>query len=132
MENLEKKVVSSMVEDFWDHDFFDEPTEMKKNVNVIERETKFKVEILAPGFRKKDFSVDVENGVINILAERSEDQEDNYLRREFSSSSFCGAFTLPESVSPGDISAKYRDGVLSLTLRKNGKFSVAKKHVKVS
>ncbi len=121
-----------MVEDFWDHEFFDEPTEMKKPVNVIERDTKFKMEILAPGFRKKDFSVDVENGVLNILAEHGDNEEDNYLRREFSSSSFCGAFSLPENVSAENITAKYKDGILSLTLRKTGKLPTIKKQVKIS
>lgn len=121
-----------MVEDFWDPEFFDEPNQPKKAVNVIERDTKFKIEVLAPGFRKKDFSVNVENGVLNILAEHDADNEENYLRREFSRASFCGAFGLPENVSSAHISAKYRDGILFLTLRKTGKLSPVKKQVKIS
>lgn len=121
-----------MVEDFWDPEFFDEPGEMKKPVNVIERDSKIKLEILAPGFRKKDFSINIEDGVLNILAEHDGKDEEGYLRREFSRSSFCGAFSLPENVSPDDISAKYRDGILSLTLRKSGKLTPIKKHVKIS
>ena len=131
-ENLNKKEISSMVQDFWDPEFFDEPNQPKKAVNVIERDTKFKIEVLAPGFRKKDFSVNVENGVLNILAEHETDNEENYLRKEFSRASFCGAFSLPENVSPEHISAKYRDGILSLTLRKTGKLSSEKKQVKIS
>ncbi|AZI26734.1 Hsp20/alpha crystallin family protein [Pedobacter sp. G11] len=130
-ENLNKKEIGSMVQDFWDSEFFDELNEPKKAVNVIERDTKFKIEVLAPGFRKKDFSINAENGVLNILAEHEAGDEENYLRREFSRSSFCGAFSLPENVSPEHIRGKYKDGILSLTLRKTGKLSSVKKHVKI-
>jgi HSP20 family protein len=115
----------SIVSDLFDNDSFLEGEFLNRAsvpaVNVKETDDNFEIEVAAPGMKKKDFKVDVENGILNISAEteeNTEEKEENYTRKEFSYSSFSRSFTLPESLSDKDISAKYNEGVLSVVLTK--------------
>ena len=90
-------------------------------VNVVDNEDNYEIEVAAPGLSKKDFTVNVENGVLMISGKsekEEEEKEKNYTRKEFSSKSFSRSFTLPENVEEEDIAAKFKDGVLTLTLKK--------------
>ena len=90
-------------------------------VNVAETEKDFKVEVAAPGMKKDDFKVEVKEGTLYISAEtkaEKEEKEDNYMRKEFSFSSFKRSFYLPENVKEDEILANYKDGILYLTLPK--------------
>lgn len=90
-------------------------------LNIIETDNQFEIELAAPGFAKKDFEVNVEDGFLNISAEKSttkKEEEDNYVRREFNYSSFQRSLELPKSVKDEAIKASYHDGILSFILAK--------------
>jgi HSP20 family protein len=90
-------------------------------VNVNESDSKFEIEVAAPGLTKKDFNITVDNGVLTISSEREEEKEDkkkDYTRREFSYSAFSRSFTMPENVNQEDIKASYEDGILRLHVAK--------------
>lgn len=90
-------------------------------LNIKETDDNFEIELAAPGFAKKDFEVTIEDGCLNIKAEKSasdEQKEDNYTRREFSYNAFERSLQLPESVKQEAIKAKYNDGILSFNLTK--------------
>jgi HSP20 family protein len=90
-------------------------------VNVRENGKEFCVEFAAPGFKKDDFKVDVEDNVLVVSAERekeSNEENDRFTRREFSYSSFSRSFTLPQNVNSENIDAKYSDGILKLSIPK--------------
>lgn len=90
-------------------------------LNIKETDDNFEIELAAPGFGKKDFNVTIDEGCLNISAEKStseEKKEDNYTRREFSYNSFERSLQLPESVKEEEIKAKYNDGILSFKLAK--------------
>lgn len=90
-------------------------------LNIKETDDKFEIELAAPGFGKKDFEVTIEDGCLNIKAEKSsseEETDDNYTRREFSYNAFERSLQLPDSVKQEAIKAKYNDGILSFNLVK--------------
>ena len=90
-------------------------------VNIIENDKNFMIEVAAPGFRKKDFHIDVEDKVLMIKGEKTEEKkekEDNYTKREFSYNSFKRSFNLPEFVLAEKIEGKYEDGILKIMLPK--------------
>ena len=90
-------------------------------LNIKETDDNFEIELAAPGFGKKDFEVTIDNGCLNIKAEKSsseEETDDNYTRREFSYNAFERSLQLPESVKQEAIKAKYNDGILSFNLAK--------------
>ncbi|WP_313790892.1 Hsp20/alpha crystallin family protein [Flagellimonas allohymeniacidonis] len=94
---------------------------MTPAMNIKETEEDFEIELAAPGFAKKDFEVTIDNGCLNISAEKSiteEEKEKNYTRREFSYNSFERSLQLPESVKEEAVKAKYNDGILSFKLVK--------------
>lgn len=103
-------------------------------VNVAETDKNYEMEIAAPGYRKNDFSVSVDNGILNICAEQEEEKKEekkNYTRKEFSSRSFSRNFTLPQNVREDDISANYEDGVLHLILNKSKESHPTKKEITI-
>ncbi|MDO1513897.1 Hsp20/alpha crystallin family protein [Maribacter confluentis] len=90
-------------------------------LNIKETDNNFEIELAAPGFSKKDFEVTIDDGCLNIKAEKStseEETDDNYTRREFSYNAFERSLQLPDSVKQEAIKAKYNDGILSFNLAK--------------
>ncbi|MCS6974970.1 MAG: Hsp20/alpha crystallin family protein, partial [Cyclobacteriaceae bacterium] len=76
----------------------------------------------------------VDNGVLTISCEKETEKEDkdkNYTRREYSYTNFARSFTLPDSVKGDDISAKYDNGILRITLPKKEEAKVKSKAIKV-
>ena len=91
-------------------------------MNIKENDENFEIELSAPGFNKKDFEITIENGILHISAEKkveNEEIDENFTRKEFSYNSFTRSFTLPDIVDVEDkINAKYKNGILKLTLAK--------------
>ena len=103
-------------------------------VNVVDNKDNYEIEVAAPGLKKDDFSVVIENGVLTIKGKTEKEEEEkkkNYTRREFSSMSFTRSFTLPENVEHEGIEAKCQEGVLKLTLKKTEKALPTKKEVAI-
>ena len=95
------------------------------SVNIKEDETSFVLDLIAPGRKKEDFKIEVENDLLTISSEQSnevvDEKEENkvkYTRKEFSFSSFKRSFTLPETINVDAIKASYENGILSLNLPK--------------
>lgn len=104
-------------------------------VNVKETNKHFQIETAAPGFKKDDFNIDVDNGILTISSEKKDEKEekegDKITRREFEYSSFCRSFTLPENVDDKAITAEYEDGLLKLEIPKK-EHSKSEKRKKIS
>lgn len=119
----------SLLDDFFTNDFFKIPenrleTDSIPAVNFKETSNDYELEVAAPGMRKEDFSVELENEKLVISADRKvekkeEDEDDGYRRREFGYSSFRRSFALSEKLVKSDeIKARYADGVLYVTIPK--------------
>ncbi len=92
-------------------------------INVKETPESFVVEMAAPGMKKEDFKVELNNNVLTISSEQKTEHEDKdndkYTRKEFSYQSFQRSFQLSrEAVDADKIQAKYENGVLHLTIPK--------------
>lgn len=124
----------TMMDDFWNTDrFFSQPifkNDFLPAVNIRDKENQYELEVSAPGFKKKDFSITTDNGLLTISAESdNEAKEDSsdYTRREFSHSSFSRTFSLPENIAEDEIKAGFNDGLLKIILKKsNNKVSTRK------
>jgi HSP20 family protein len=90
--------------------------------NIRETENDFRIELAAPGMRKEDFRVELNNDVLTVAAEqemKNENKEGDYTRREFSYQSLQRSFTLPDDRVKGEqITARYQDGVLEIVVPK--------------
>lgn len=104
-------------------------------INIIESAKDYQIELAAPGMDRKDFKIEVQNGVLRISAEKEEEKKEegkNFRRREFSYSTFSRAFALPENLIDDKIDAKYENGILKLVLpKREAKAEKPTKQIKV-
>ena len=104
-------------------------------VDVNETETEFFLSADMPGLDKKDVSIDIHDGVITIKGERAIDNEkstDSYRIRERQLGSFNRSFRLPDNVNEDKVAAKFKNGVLSVTLPKTKEILPEGRQIKIS
>jgi HSP20 family protein len=90
-------------------------------VNIKEDEKSYTLDLAIPGIDKNDLKIDINEDVLTLSSETKNETEENtdgYRKKEFSYSSFCRSFYIPENVNREQIAANYKDGVLSVTLPK--------------
>ena len=91
-------------------------------VNVYEYDDKVGIVAEIPGLSKKQIKVDVEDNILTISGDKHsvwDDAKAKVLRRELKQSSFKRSFTLGELLDGDDISANFKDGVLSIEIQKS-------------
>jgi HSP20 family protein len=106
-------------------------------VNIQENLTNFVIELAAPGLKKENFAIEVEENVLKVSSKvasksESEDTEKKFTRKEFSFRNFSRTFTLPETVDVENIAASYEDGILLVTIPKKEEQKALKKMVEIS
>jgi HSP20 family protein len=112
------------VPNIFNDDFFpvvSERTSSMPAVNIREDEKSYVLDLAIPGMDKKDLKIDINEDVLTISSEtksETEESKDGYKRKEFSYSSFCRSFYIPENVEREKIEANYKDGILSVALPK--------------
>ena len=112
---------SSLIDDLflnqdWNHNSNNIPA-----VNIIEADDHFDIQLAAPGKKKNDFKIELEEGVLTISSEtetKYTEKEGTFTRKEFGCNSFKRSFSVPETVSADKISASYKDGILMVSLPK--------------
>jgi HSP20 family protein len=90
-------------------------------VNIREDEKNYILDLAVPGIDKKDLSIGINEDVLTISSEskhEAEENKDGFKRKEFSYSSFCRNFYIPENVNRDKIEANYKDGILTVGLPK--------------
>lgn len=89
--------------------------------NIKEDEKSYHVELAAPGMKKDDFKIELDENLLSIRTEKQEEhkeENEKYTKREFNYTSFVRSFRLPEEVNQEEISASYKDGILKLEIPK--------------
>jgi len=96
--------------------------ELKIKVDVKEDDKAYTVHAEIPGVRKEDIQVDVDGNQVSIRAEARKEKEEKKDQKLIHSERYYGmasrSFSLPVEVDEKGVVAKYKDGVLDLTLPK--------------
>jgi HSP20 family protein len=90
-------------------------------VNILEGEDGIKISADLPGIKAEDFAVTVEDGVLTIRGERRFEEAsegETYHRIERRYGVFERTFTLPNSVDPEKVEARFKDGEMMVSLPK--------------
>ena len=130
--------ISDAFQNFFDNDFVDffNRKGMDPLANILEHADAFELDLAAPGLKKDDFKIHLENNVLTISSEirdEKEEEEKNYTRKEFHYSSFSRSFTLPRTVDLDMIKADYENGILKVMLPKKDDARLdIKKEIKIS
>jgi len=121
---ITKRTFSPFLSNLFDDDFFPVLTNRTSSmpaVNIKEDDKNFTLELAVPGMDKKDLKIDINEDVLTISSESKNENEvekDGYKRKEFSYTSFCRSFYIPDNVNRDKIGASYKDGILSVELPK--------------
>jgi HSP20 family protein len=124
---LRKRVyMPSLLDELLNDNFFGGITNERFNstvpaVNIKEGNDDFSIEVAAPGFDKKDFSIDLNNNILEVSSQKevnSDVENEKVVRKEFSYRSFKRVFTLPETIDSDKIKANYKDGILTINIPK--------------
>lgn len=128
--SLESKSINNFFDDFITKDLFDWTDRNfaalgsnLPSVNLKESDKKIEVELAAPGMKREDFKVEIDNDILRISSEKEEKKEEvckkeNYTRREFNYQSFSRTFSLPDTIDENKIEANYKDGILHVVIDK--------------
>lgn len=128
-------------------EFFDEPWEKnlfgarnplygKHAKNLMKTDVKetgdhYEVDIDLPGFQKDEISVELQNGYLTIQAAKGLDKEEQdkkgkYIRQERYAGACSRTFYVGEDVEPEDVTAKFENGILQLSIPKAAKKQLPK------
>jgi HSP20 family protein len=129
--------LADMFQNFFDSDFndffsrrFSDPA-----ANIIETPESFQLDLAAPGMKKDDFKIHLENNILTISSEVEDEKMEegkNYTRKEFSYGSFSRSFTLPKIIDLEKIKADYENGILKVLLPKKEEAKLEiKKEIKI-
>jgi HSP20 family protein len=91
-------------------------------VDLRETEEAFFVTAELPGLSKKNIDISLEGKTLTISGERTfkkEGENDNYHRVEREYGSFRRSFSLPTAIEADKVSAKFKDGLLTLSVPKS-------------
>lgn len=90
-------------------------------VDVREEKDRYVLEAELPGLTEKDIEVKVEENLLTISSKKDEKREEKrngYLIRERRSSAFQRSFALPNDVDRENITAQFKNGILTLDMKK--------------
>ena len=116
--------IPTVFNDLFDTDFMPKANCTAPAINVKESDKAYTVELAAPGMKKEDFNVHIndEGNLIIKMEQKQETKEEDksvrYLRREFYYSKYEQTLILPDDVKKDAITAKVEHGVLTVELPK--------------
>lgn len=94
-------------------------------VDVKEEEGSYSLEMELPGRSENDVNIELDKDMLTISSKKEEKKEDKkekktekYILRERRCSSFSRRFTLPSDVNPEEITANFKNGVLTINMQK--------------
>lgn len=114
-----------LFDDFFEDDFFrSKETQLMKS-DIKESNDKYVIEMDLPGYAKNNISVTLKNGYLEISAKVEKNNDDTgnekYIRKERYYGECSRKFYVGEDVKEEDISAEFKNGILSIDVPKKNK-----------
>ena len=91
-------------------------------IDICETDSAYLVKTDLPGMRNQDLDITIDDGVLTINAEHAEETDEKkngrLIRQERSYGKFSRSLRIGKNVDDKKVTAKYQEGILSLTLPK--------------
>ena len=137
-----QKEINRLFDEFdkvWDSDFFSPMvksplSDFRPSINLSENDNEYIVTAELPGMDENDVSVELRNGGLIIKGEKkheSEEKKDGYIYSERSYGSFNRQIPLPDEIDVEKVDAKFKKGVLKITLPKTEKAKASHKQINI-
>lgn len=134
----------NLFDDFFDDDFamfhehggrdplYGKHAKNLMKTDVRETEDSYELDIDLPGFKKDEIDLDLNDGYLTISAAKgldkdTEDKKGKYIRQERYAGTCSRSFFVGETVAPEEVSAKFEDGILRITLPKKAEKKLPEK-----
>ncbi|MCM8796532.1 MAG: Hsp20/alpha crystallin family protein [Candidatus Omnitrophica bacterium] len=115
-ENLKRNLGSQGLLSFTEENFF-EP-----DIDIREDKTHYTITMDLPGMNKDKINVEIKNKILKVSGEREtvleEEKADKFFKQERSYGHFSRVISLPENIKEDEITADYKDGVLTIKIAK--------------
>jgi HSP20 family protein len=103
-------------------DCFDLPFNNFPRVDVIEDDKSIRLFVELPGVNKEDVKIILEDGVLTLNGEKTNELDDtnkiNVFRNERMFGKFERKFKMPEDINPDKVTARFERGLLKITVAK--------------
>ena len=130
----------NMFDDFFDNSFFGghsplfgkhERNLMKTDIRETDDAKAYRFAVELPGFQKDEIHVDLKDGYLTIRAAKgldkdTQDKKGKYIRQERYAGACSRSFYVGEDVEPEEVSAKFEDGILTISVPKAAKKQLPK------
>jgi HSP20 family protein len=115
------KMISNVFENDWKFPVRSE-TNWSPAIDIKESDNSFTLTADIPGLTKKEVGINITESILSISGERkieSEEDTAKYHYRERQNGLFSRTFHLPETVNEDEISATFKNGILTIELPKH-------------
>ena len=124
--------MSLIPRNFYLDDIFEDMPRMPKvhdlhamKCDVYEKDGNYNIEMDIPGYDKKDISIECEDGILTISAEKNnevneENEDKNYIRRERVYGKITRSFSFAD-IDEENITADFNNGILTVVIPKSQK-----------
>ncbi|MFX0028476.1 MAG: Hsp20/alpha crystallin family protein [Candidatus Hermodarchaeota archaeon] len=113
----------------------DEPIFRTPLANITEDDKAFAISAELPGLDKGDIEISIQDGTLEIKGEvkeeKTEEREGELVRREYRSSSYYRAFSLPDNIDENNIDANLDKGILTVKIPKTEPVKPEKKTIEI-
>ncbi len=114
---------TNVFDDLFNTPFFTRTESNMMKTDIKEHDNCYDLTIDLPGVKKEDIKAELNDGYLTVSAENntSKDEKDEngkYICRERYSGSYSRSFYVGDAVTEEDISAKFENGTLKLTVPK--------------
>ena len=114
---------TNVFDDLFNNPFFTKSESSMMKTDIKEHDNCYDLMIALPGVKKEDIKAELNDGYLTVSAESntSKDEKDDngkYICRERYSGSYSRSFYVGDTVTEQDISAKFENGTLKLTVPK--------------
>ena len=130
----------NMFDDLFDNGFFGSHNPlfgknarnlMKTDIRETDDAKAYRLAVELPGFKKDEISLDLRDGYLTISAEKGLDKDEEnkkgrILRQERYAGACSRSFYVGEDVEPEEVSAKFEDGILTISVPKAAKKQLPK------
>jgi len=103
-------------------------------VNISETEHQYQIDVVAPGCRKEDFKIDLNEKLLTVAFAQSVDEANEkvlWTRSEYAQPAFTKNFVINDMVDVNKIIANYQDGILRISLGKSERAKSAVKQIEI-
>mgnify|MGYP002856388638 CR=1 FL=1 len=133
----ELSLINSLFNDVFDTPAMCRPAGVTPRVDIEEDEKSYTLEMELPGRSEKDVDIELDQNNLTIASSKTEEKEEKkeekkagkYILKERRTSSFERRFVLPKDVDTENISANFKNGVLTILMNK--KPSIAPKKIAI-